>query len=131
MLPRRVDMVDGEGTARADMIRARRQHEVIDSELAAAAEQVAERAFALRSFEDIGLLDLDPGQLPALGAECVKLVRHGALLHEKSLAGVEPLFARNDGMLHGKSPSVLVHGAILVRRAVLLRGVDELSRAVA
>src|SRR5712671_8013826 len=80
MLPRRVDMVSGERAARADMIRVRRQHEVIDGELPAAAEQVAERAFALGPCEDIRLLDPDPGQLPALGAQGVQLVRPGALL---------------------------------------------------
>ena len=73
MLPRRVDMIGDERAAAAHMVRARRQHEMIDGELAAAAEQVAERAFALGPFEDIGLLDPDPGQLPALGAERVEL----------------------------------------------------------
>jgi hypothetical protein len=33
---------------------------MIDGELAAAAEQVAKRAFAFGPFEDIGLLDLNP-----------------------------------------------------------------------
>src|SRR3954452_4887122 len=106
MLPRRIDMVGGERAARADMVRARRQHEVIDGELAMAAEQIAKRAFALGAFEDIGLLDSDPGQLPALRAQCVEFVRHGTLPGEKRLAGGEPFFARNDGMLHGQSPSV-------------------------
>jgi hypothetical protein len=80
---------------------------MIDGELAAAAEQVAERALTLGRFEDIGLFDLDPWQLPALGAERVKLVSHGALLDEQRLAGVKPLFARNDSMVHGQSPSVI------------------------
>ncbi len=107
MLPRRVDMVGDERAAAAHMVRARRQHEVIDGELAAAAEQVAERALALGPFEDIGLLDLDPGQLPALRAQCVERVGDGALLGEKRLAGVKPLVARNDRMVHGQSPLVI------------------------
>jgi hypothetical protein len=45
---------------------------MIDGELAPAAEQVAERACTLRSFEDIRPLDLDPRHLPALGAERVE-----------------------------------------------------------
>ncbi len=107
MLPRRVDVVGDERAAAAHMVRARRQHKMIDGELAAAAEQVAERAVTLGPFEDIGLFDPDPGQLPALGAERVQFVGHGALLGEKCLAGVKPLFARNDRMVHGQSPSVI------------------------
>ena len=68
MLPRRVDMIGDERAARADLIRPWCQHDMIDGELALAAEQVAERAVALGSFKDIGLLDLGPWQLPALGA---------------------------------------------------------------
>ena len=107
MLPRRVDMIGDERAAPADIVRARRQHEIIDGELAATAEQVAERAVTLGPLEDIGLLDLDPRQLPALGAERVEFVGHGALLGEKRLAGVKPLFARNDCMVHGQSPLVV------------------------
>src|SRR3712207_2129669 len=107
VLPRRVDVVGDEGAARADVIRTGRQHEVVDGELAAAAEQVTERACALGPFEGLGLLDLDPGQPPALGAERVEFVGHGALLGEKRLAGLKPLLARNDRVVHGRSPSVV------------------------
>src|SRR5918993_483768 len=62
----------------------------------------------------IGLLDLDPGQLPALGAERVEFVGHGALLSEKRLAGTKPLLARNDRVVHGRSPSVA--GQLRARR---------------
>ncbi len=55
MLPRRVDMIGDERAAAAHMVRARRQHEMIDGELAAAVEQVAERAFTVGPFEDIRL----------------------------------------------------------------------------
>ena len=47
VLPRRIDMIGDEGAARAEVIGARRQHEVIDGELAAAPEQIGERALAL------------------------------------------------------------------------------------
>src|SRR5271166_2513931 len=87
MLPRRVDVIGDERAARANMVGARRQHEMIDGELAAAAEQVTERACTLGPFEDVGLVDPDPGQLPALGAERAEFVGHGALLGEKRLAG--------------------------------------------
>ena len=45
MLPCRVNMIGDERAAGAQVVRARRQHEMIDGELAAAAEQIAERAF--------------------------------------------------------------------------------------
>src|SRR4051812_42101753 len=83
------------------MVRARGQHEVIDGELGAPAEQIVQRAAALGSFEGIGFVDPDPGELPALGAKLVERMEHGALLGEKRLAGLKPLFARSDGMVHG------------------------------
>ena len=121
MLPGRVDMVGGEGAAGADVIRARRQHEVVDGELAPVAEQVGERAVALGTLEDIGLVDPDPGQLPALGAQRVELVGHGAFFGEKRLAGVEPFFARNDRVVHGRSPSGIGSG-VTERRASRSQG---------
>ena len=78
------------------MIGPRRQHEVIDGELAAAPEQIRERALALRPFEHIGLLDLDPGQLAALGAKGIELMGDGFLLGEQRLAGGKPFLARGD-----------------------------------
>jgi hypothetical protein len=41
---------------------------VIDDQLAAAVEQIGERAFALRRVEDISLLDFDPRKRAPLGA---------------------------------------------------------------
>jgi hypothetical protein len=107
VLPCRVNVIGDERAAAARMVRAGRQHEMIDGELTAAAEQVAERALTLGPFEELGLLDPDPRQLPAFGAERVKFACHGAFLGEKRLAGVEPLFARSDRMVHGQSPSVI------------------------
>jgi hypothetical protein len=49
MLPRRVGMIGGERATAAHMVGSRRPHEMIDGELAAAAEQFAEGAFALGS----------------------------------------------------------------------------------
>jgi hypothetical protein len=46
----------------------RSHHEVLDEELAPAIEQLGERHLARGSVEDIGLLDLDPG-------ECATLLR--------------------------------------------------------
>src|SRR3978361_1388505 len=117
MLPRRVDMIGDERAARADLIRTWCQHEMIDGELALAAEQVAERAVALGSFKDIGLLDLGPWQLPALGAQFVERVCQGALLGQKRLGGGKPLFARNDWMVHDQSPLLCCWSGALSRAA--------------
>ena len=77
---------------------------VVDGELAAFAEQVAERALPFGPFELIGFVDPDPGQLPALLAQRVQLVSHGALLGEQRFAGVEPCVSRNDLVGHHLSP---------------------------
>ncbi len=43
-------------------------------------------------------------KLPALGAERVEFMGHGALLGQQRLARGQPLFARNDRVVHGHSP---------------------------
>src|SRR3954466_3416692 len=53
MLARRVDVIGGEGTARTDVVRTRRQHEMVDGKLAAAAEQLGKRAVAVRPVEHV------------------------------------------------------------------------------
>ena len=65
------------------MILSRRQHEVIDRELAAAAEEIGERDPAGWTFEDIGLVDPDPGHFPAFGPENIELACH-LLFHDWS-----------------------------------------------
>jgi hypothetical protein len=90
MLPRRIDVVGDEGAAGADVGRVRRQHEVVDRKLTAAAEEIAERHLALRSLEGVGLLDPYPGHLAALGAQRVEPVGHVALAGEKRLPRLEP-----------------------------------------
>jgi hypothetical protein len=85
VLLRRIDMISDERAAFAHMIGSRRQHEVIDRELAAALEQIRKRAFALRSFEHVRLLDFDPGKPTTFGAKRIELVRYGFLLEEDAL----------------------------------------------
>ena len=55
-----VEMVGQERAARAALLPARTEHEVIDDQLAAAVEQVGQRLLATGSVEHIGLVDLDP-----------------------------------------------------------------------
>lgn len=89
-------MISDERAAFAHMIGSRRQHEVIDRELAAALEQIRKRAFALRSFEHVRLLDFDPGKPTTFGAKRIELVRYGFLLEEERPAGGKPLLSRYD-----------------------------------
>jgi hypothetical protein len=60
VLLRSIDMIGDEGASFAHVIGPRRQHEVLDRELAAALEQICKRAFSFGSFERVGLLDPDP-----------------------------------------------------------------------
>ena len=108
MLPRGVEVVGDEGAAGADVVRAGRQHEVVDGKLAAPVEQVGKAALALRTSEDIGLFDPDPGQLAPLRAQRVEFVGDGKLAGEQRLARCEPFVAGNDRVLHDRSPSVWV-----------------------
>src|SRR6266576_6104720 len=55
-----VEMVGPKGAVLAAFPPARPEHEMINDELAFAAEQIAERRLARRSVENIFLFDLDP-----------------------------------------------------------------------
>ncbi|MGA9006212.1 MAG: hypothetical protein WB495_04800, partial [Xanthobacteraceae bacterium] len=64
-------MVGEIGTARTARFPAGAEHEVIDDELALAAEQIGQGFLAVRPFEHVFLFDLFPGQFAALAAEFV------------------------------------------------------------
>ena len=66
MLPRAVDLISEQRTAGASFLPFGPEHKVIDDELTASIKQVGEHHWAVGAFEDIVLLDLDPGQRPAL-----------------------------------------------------------------
>src|SRR5579883_3491744 len=89
-------MLGDERAPLANVIGARRQHEVIDGELAAAMKQIGKGALAIRSLEDVGLLDFHPWQMAALLSKLVELVRHLFLFDEQSPARGEPFLARDD-----------------------------------
>jgi hypothetical protein len=75
VLARRIDVIGHEGAPVADVIGSGRQHEVIDGELASAGKEIGQRQRPGGSFEDIGLLDRDPRETPALGPERVEFAR--------------------------------------------------------
>jgi hypothetical protein len=97
---RAVDEVGQERAARATLLPSGTEHEVVDQQLAAPAEQVGEALLAVRPVEDVLLLDLDPGQLTALRAQLIAQPREVFLLAKELLARSEPVLSRHDLMLH-------------------------------
>src|SRR5260221_9492867 len=99
MLARAVDLVREQRTAGASLVPFGTEHEVIDDELAASVEKVGERHRALGAFEDIVLLDLDPGQRAALFRQAVALARPPLLFGGKRTPRLDPSLLRNNLML--------------------------------
>jgi len=66
MRQRAVEVVGQERAAGAALVPVRSEHEVIDDQLAAAVEQVCERAAARRRGERVALVEPRPRQRPAL-----------------------------------------------------------------
>src|ERR1051325_10918160 len=81
---------------RATFLPARSEHEVVNNELALAAEQIGERHLARRPVENVFLFDFEPRQLATLEIQGVALFGELLFFHEKLFAGSEPFFLRND-----------------------------------
>ncbi|MNG14836.1 hypothetical protein D3C84_986230 [compost metagenome] len=94
-----VDMVGEEGAAVTALLPIRSEHEVVDDQGAAPVEQVGQGFPAVRPFEGVDLVDTDPGQRPPLGAEPVPFTGKGLFLAQQLLAGMQPFFAGNHGVL--------------------------------
>ena len=90
-----VEMVGPKRAMRATFLPARPEHEVIDNELALAAEQIGERHLARRPVENVFLFDFDPRQLATLKVQFVAQFRELLFLNQKLLAGDKPFFLRN------------------------------------
>jgi hypothetical protein len=86
-----IEMIGQIRTAWAARLPARAVHEVIDDELALAAEQIGEGFLAARPVENIGLLDLYPRQLAPLFAERIALSGEFLFRGEQRLARLQPL----------------------------------------
>ncbi|MNT14070.1 hypothetical protein D3C72_1490610 [compost metagenome] len=102
-----VDMVGEEGAARAPLLPAGAEHEMVDDQGAAAIEQVGQALAPARPFEVVRRVDAHPGQRAALGAEPVALAGEGLLLAQQRLAGLQPFFAGYHRVIvdvHGISP---------------------------
>src|SRR2546427_5497016 len=93
---RPVDVIREERAAPAAFLPLRREHEVVDDELAPAVEEVGERLLTVRPVEDIARLHADPGEPASLRAQLIAAPRDFLLLLEELLPGDEPLVARHD-----------------------------------
>jgi hypothetical protein len=65
---RAVEMIGQQRTARTAFFPVGAEHEVIDDQLALAAEQIGQRLLAARSLEYVALVHALPGQFAALAA---------------------------------------------------------------
>jgi hypothetical protein len=83
-------LVHAGAAAGAAVLPVRAEHEVADDELAAPVEQVEQGGLAFGALEDVLLLDLDHGELAALGDERVAAAGELLLLGEELLAVAEP-----------------------------------------
>ena len=70
---------------------------MIDDQLAAAAEEIAERLLSRRRIEHVILLDLDPGEGAPFSAELVAGLGPRLLLGKMRLARRDPLVPAYDG----------------------------------
>jgi hypothetical protein len=81
-----VDVVALERTADARIGPARTEHEMLDDELAAPGEEIAQRLFPVGAVEHVLLVDPDPRQRAALGAQLVAPPGPRLLLGQQRLA---------------------------------------------
>ena len=97
-----VEMIGDQRTARAARFPAGAEHEVIDDELAFAAEQIGEVFLAVRSVEHVTFFDLFPRQFAAFPAQFVAGAAERLFLEEIGLARRDPFVMRYDLVrLHG------------------------------
>jgi len=98
-MPRR-RMIGKIGTARAAFAPIGAEHEMIDDQLAAAGEEIAESLLSRRRIEYVILLDLDPGECAPFGAKLVAGLGQRLLLGKMRLPRREPLVLGYDFVLH-------------------------------
>ena len=77
------------------------EHEVLHQQLAAAVEQVGERAPALGRVEDVVLVDAHPRQRAALAGDLVAQARQFLLARQQRLALGNPFVPGYDAMVFG------------------------------
>ena len=98
---RAVGVVGHVGAVLAALLPARREHEVLHQQLAAAVEQVGQRAPAHRRVERVGLVDPHPGQRPALARDLVAEAGQLLFVRKQLLTLGNPLVPGYDAMVLG------------------------------
>src|SRR5829696_4967319 len=88
--------IRGERAPRAGRLVVRPEHQVVDEQLRASGEELAEAAGALGPLEDVLLLDRHPRQLLALARELVAAPSQLLLLIQQLPPGREPFVACSD-----------------------------------
>jgi len=68
-----IEVVGDERAAFAAFLPTFGKHEVVDQQLAVVAKQIGQAQRAIGAMKLIGLVDFNPGQRPAFGAELVAL----------------------------------------------------------
>src|SRR6476620_5571296 len=101
---RAVEMIGEKGAARAAFAPIRTEHEVIDDQLAASVEEIAENLLPRRRVEDIVLFEFDPGQCAPLSAELIAGLGERLLVCEMRLPRRDPFVAGYDLVLHDQTP---------------------------
>ena len=86
-----VGVVGHVGAARAALLPARREHEVLHQELVAAGEQIGQRLPAVRPIEGVRLVDANPRQLPAQLRDVVAAPRQVLFGGEQIAPRFQPL----------------------------------------
>jgi len=89
-----IDVIAQKRATATTLLPPRSEHEVIDDELAASLEQIRERHLPVRPFEEIGLVDLHPGQLTSLPAHFIVFSRGFLLFDQEPPAGSDPFLLR-------------------------------------
>src|SRR5262249_8336327 len=103
-----LEIVSPERTALAPLLPLRREHEMVDDQLRALGEQVAERDLSVRSVEHVRLVDPHPWEFAPLRAQTVPRRRDFLLPGETRHARRDPLLARDDPVaFHLSPPSTL------------------------
>jgi hypothetical protein len=83
-------VVGFEGTARATLFPSGTEHEMLNDQLAPSFKKIRQRFLAVCAFEDVFLLDFDPGQFAALPVDFIALASQLLLLDEQLLASHLP-----------------------------------------
>src|SRR5262249_53402179 len=93
-----VEIVGPERAAGATLVPVRTEHEVLNDELTASAEEVGERDRSLGRLEYVGLVDSLPRKRPALARQFLPLMGEGPLLGEQRLAFGKPFLVRDNAV---------------------------------